>query len=1047
MDKLEDELIDHPDASTRRDLLDTSLDETFQKKLHVRAEQIRSNQADSKRVRKDANGNKLPIQENFGGVNYQFLINKSHLVYDYKDLLSLEVEVGEWFTYGDVRSMVEDSGRGESKRGVPKRGVWDNDGKSGDKNTDLLENIESEEPVGNDTNARHTQDEDARHTSQTGKASIDTHTKQILLLAIRNPNSSSLHSSSVTKSLQTLLYFSFGEYETKESKLQQLDQIKLNNHILIGLDMLPALIESLETFYERQKRTDTGTDDKNGTSYGENISPNDHFSPKEYFSNYFKVLTLLYIAVNVILQSNISDDVLDVLESSDILANTIKFIEHWKWYPNNSYRVRYLILLCWKLILLEMGDTEHLKHCDDFLIEKHQILNKAGKDLPKNKLTCSPLDYFTFREDICDKYPLFSEPDLKVYNFEEFKRNLEDEDKSAEKVNKSTEEVNKYQDHIELNEKTNNSMNNESTDSFADNSSSGSSPSIDEKYNFFMAVNTYSNSLSNMIESPRTYKSHTVLSQLPTQTVHIATPVPSPTLTASDYMSGGEKIRRSYQVNQAMPLIYPNASENILTVPFAIEEADKILRSSIYESLSTKRLWNERLKFMKQERGYLNEYEKKENLKGYLKEPLEDIPVSRGPNVLSGSNEENLEKKSSQLSQEDIYLNIDEFDYDETIYDAEKNFKSTNPKVSSKPTSNTRSAARSILRVEKFYKSTLPHLHTFIQVLIETLKYNTLDYNLSYAELELNPETSYLNTTSLPNQAEVESKIRYVLMLQLEVIRVKEITLKASTSIILLLLKWFKASHVLKYYYLTSLLFDQQYFTISLEYLSRSFNNVNLQNEKKDKDEYEMMMNQNQLMNPAVVLPEFDFFNNCLKQFPQKYRYNLINKTFISTLPKTVDEQYVNHIDITSYNTNFCTILANILQTMNKILIKNITQRIFTINDLKLSELYKMILMNYDNEALTKPILKTLKKLIPYQGRKWKSTNMDLISQIYLNLKLSLKDNWLTGKDLESDINNSYDQEIALRALLQFYNLRRYKDEMERIGYGIEEIPTLNLDD
>jgi Domain of unknown function (DUF3402). len=132
---------------------------------------------------------------------------------------------------------------------------------------------------------------------------------------------------------------------------------------------------------------------------------------------------------------------------------------------------------------------------------------------------------------------------------------------------------------------------------------------------------------------------------------------------------------------------------------------------------------------------------------------------------------------------------------------------------------------------------------------------------------------------------------------------------------------------------------------------------------------------------------------------------------------------------------------------MNKILIKNITQRIFTINDLKLSELYKMILMNYDNEALTKPILKTLKKLIPYQGRKWKSTNMDLISQIYLNLKLSLKDNWLTGKDLESDINNSYDQEIALRALLQFYNLRRYKDEMERIGYGIEEIPTLNLDD
>jgi len=74
---------------------------------------------------------------------------------------------------------------------------------------------------------------------------------------------------------------------------------------------------------------------------------------------------------------------------------------------------------------------------------------------------------------------------------------------------------------------------------------------------------------------------------------------------------------------------------------------------------------------------------------------------------------------------------------------------------------------------------------------------------------------------------------------------------------------------------------------------------------------------------------------------------------------------------------------------------------------------------------------------------------MDLISKIYLNCRLGLRDNWLSGKDLENDFNNSFDQEIALRALLQFYNIKNYPLQMESLGYQIstEEIPNINLDD
>lgn len=75
---------------------------------------------------------------------------------------------------------------------------------------------------------------------------------------------------------------------------------------------------------------------------------------------------------------------------------------------------------------------------------------------------------------------------------------------------------------------------------------------------------------------------------------------------------------------------------------------------------------------------------------------------------------------------------------------------------------------------------------------------------------------------------------------------------------------------------------------------------------------------------------------------------------------------------------------------------------------------------------------------------------MDLISTIYLNCKLSMKDNWLSGKDLGSEFNNSYDQEIALRALLQFYNIKRYNGEL--LGYKLErddimDIPPLKLNE
>ncbi|KAK6461631.1 factor arrest protein 11 [Scheffersomyces coipomensis] len=944
IDRLEDQIIDHPDASTKQELHD-SLDETFQKKLNARAEQIKSNQYD-RRYKSQDNG-PGGVSPSSGGagpgsgtVNYQFLITKYHLQYEYTDYGELEQEINEWFTKNDLNVLgglttlpyVYEMTLEEQRDNFPLE----------DLKIELLK--------------------DSLPILKVGKLwEAD---------------------SSITKVSQVLIYYSLGEYENKSYVQDQLNSILENNTNLLKLKVYIPLISLLQQFFKHRITTDKSS------SILKPITP-------IVEQSYFQTLTLIYVMVQSAINLPDSPEIEEFrqwLAKTDLLSSLIEFIEHWKWKPNTSYRIRYLIFLSWKLILFEMGDSTQLKKCDEFLIKSNDIKNKKGKDLPETRLTCSPLDYFAFREDLLDKYPLYNDTKLKVFDFSEFHKNLDNSEDESDTVSVS------------------------------------SSTSLDDRYKYFMAMNTYSNSLTNLVERPKTNKSHTVLSQLPAQTLHIATPVPSPVLETSDYMSGGEKIRRSYQVNQAMPFIYPNLSSLVDTssdnveVPYAIKEADEILKNSVYESYSLKRLWDERQKFMKQERGYLSEYDKDKTEKQQQKPKTDSIDID-------DVNDDTVEKDKSKL------------------YDLYPDHKSE---------------INSILRVERFYNKNLVRFNAFIEVLVDTIKYNRLEYNLNFAEMELNPQTSYFATNkgnnyeNLPDKEAAREKINHILLSQLEVVNVKEITLKASTSIILLLLKWFKISHVLKYYYLTSILFDQQFFAISLDYLSRSFNNSNLQNLSsqdskihEDLNEYEILINQNKLMNPKIRIPSFEFFNNCLNLNQDKFQsINLINKRLISSLPEILDDNNINHVYISECNDNFAFILSNILKIIKKILIKNVTQRIFTLNELKPTELFKMIVMNYDNEAFTKPILKTLKKLIPYQGRKWKTINMDLISLIYLNLKLTLKDNWLSGKDLESDFNNSLDQEIALRALLQFYNIRKYPQQMESIGYHIDkdfDIPFLNL--
>jgi hypothetical protein len=99
--------------------------------------------------------------------------------------------------------------------------------------------------------------------------------------------------------------------------------------------------------------------------------------------------------------------------------------------------------------------------------------------------------------------------------------------------------------------------------------------------------------------------------------------------------------------------------------------------------------------------------------------------------------------------------------------------------------------------------------------------------------------------------------------------------------------------------------------------------------------------------------------------------------------------------------------------------------------------------------------LKLFKNQVPYCGRKWRQGNMRVITAVYLHVRPDLRDDWLSGSDVDSEVEQSVPMEQSLRALTHWANLRRYPEQMgsrkgvlkeeqdffarelEKMGYGV----------
>lgn len=120
--------------------------------------------------------------------------------------------------------------------------------------------------------------------------------------------------------------------------------------------------------------------------------------------------------------------------------------------------------------------------------------------------------------------------------------------------------------------------------------------------------------------------------------------------------------------------------------------------------------------------------------------------------------------------------------------------------------------------------------------------------------------------------------------------------------------------------------------------------------------------------------------------------------------------------------------LINCLRVMQKIC-KNKAHRNLLLVQYKSSTILRKSL-RVPQQELRLYTLKLFKNQVPYCGRKWRQSNMRVITAVYLHCRPELRDEWLAGSDIDAEVDSALPLEQALRGLTHWQNVRRYPDKV-----------------
>ncbi|KAF5363950.1 hypothetical protein D9756_000807 [Leucocoprinus leucothites] len=448
--------------------------------------------------------------------------------------------------------------------------------------------------------------------------------------------------------------------------------------------------------------------------------------------------------------------------------------------------------------------------------------------------------------------------------------------------------------------------------------------------------------------------------------------------------------KQQYQTDQSRPFLLPfsgKKGKNATLVPFAIEEAEGLFNKHLYVSLTLAQMWRTREDCMTFESGLERMPGMDETYRSstFLTNEMESEPL---PDIVQLNREIEAAAKAE----------------DTATSDSDK-----------RKWRERREDLMRLKRVEQVYGAVLPHLAGWVLVLLKLLlatvsaSTNGLQNPQPSGSSVFPPGVSSPINSAAPGPEQPPAHPPS--LEEIDVTRHREITSKAVSAIILLVLKWFKVSHAMKFHHVGHHLLDTNCLLLILKMFG--------------------LQEISQLVVSKADSPENNFFHFCMNysKNPQPHHPEDISQrnlrqatTRTVTLPNgEKHEEEIEYIHEYSWRNFFATInYAKIMQKLSK----GRPHRIWMLVHYKSSAVLKRVL-RVMHPMLQLNILKLIKSQVPYCGRRWRQSNMKVITAIYLNCRPDLRDEWLTGNEMEEG-QGAQAQEQALRHLVKFYNTKRY---------------------
>ncbi|TKA24127.1 hypothetical protein B0A50_06867 [Salinomyces thailandicus] len=531
------------------------------------------------------------------------------------------------------------------------------------------------------------------------------------------------------------------------------------------------------------------------------------------------------------------------------------------------------------------------------------------------------------------------------------------------------------------------------------------------------------------------------------QPVHIATPAPSPPPSPAGPGKAGKK--QNYQTNQMFPFLYPPLDENSSElggkgstqlqdalvgrrwegsdVPASILEAAELFAKRMRATRAMKQLWEVRVDFMKFERGWKPDGEENGD------DDVEDFELVDKPAP------EETAAQGEPLPQTD--------------------------------------EQKKLAAVGDYYRDSLPHLQSVVIVLLKAVLQHVTDLvtrtSGQNGGLGAGLQFSDTNGTNGSTRPMAENGmngtadgLENTTAEELEKLRSQEIAGKALSAILLLLLKWFKVSHILQYEYVTQLLLDSNYVPLILKlWQTQEIGRACHYKLDRDESSFFYFCQANSRQGPPVRADagrETVFEESEDEAAPPPIKTHRDSSSAIEDGPPLLHSDQKPRITdfhphhppevdelgypttplpaqpITSFSSRNVFASINYLRILQK-LTRRKTHRALLLVSYKSSNHLKKTLKIPIRE-LRYYTLKLFKSQVPFCGRKWRQGNMKIITAVWLSVPAELRDDWLSGGgggmggqcvgDVDGTVEDALPLEQGLRALTHWWNVRGFAEVM-----------------